>query len=108
MDHIRLETIKPKEMIPGYFGKFIHSENSTLAYWDIKEGYSIPDHAHYHEQIVNVLKGSFELVVEGKSMLLEAGSVVVVPSNIKHSGKSLTDCVIIDVFCPNRKEYNND
>ena len=34
-----------------------------------------------------------------------AGDIVYVPSNCKHSGKALTQCLLMDVFSPTRDEY---
>ena len=97
--------IQEKELIPGYSAKFIHSENMTFAYWDIKANYSLPEHSHPHEQVANIISGKFELTINGETKIMEPGSVAIVPSNAKHSGKSLTDCKIIDVFYPIREDY---
>ncbi len=105
MEHIQLKNIKAKEILPGYKGKFVHSEHMTIVHWDIKANSPMPEHSHVHEQVVNVMQGKFELTVQGKPLVLEPGSVVVIPSNIKHSGNALTDCSIIDVFYPVREEY---
>jgi quercetin dioxygenase-like cupin family protein len=94
-----------KEIVPGYHARFVHSENVTLAYWNIEEGKDLPKHAHPHEQVLNLIEGRFEVTVEDESKVLEAGSVVVIPSNVMHSGKSLTSCRIIDVFYPIRADY---
>lgn len=96
-----------KEIIPGYFAKFVHSENLTLVYWDIDEGAPLPEHSHSNEQVANVIEGRFELTVEGKTLALEPGQVAVIPANAVHSGKAITKCKIIDVFYPVREDYRN-
>jgi quercetin dioxygenase-like cupin family protein len=77
----------------------------TLAYWDIEEGNTLPKHAHPHEQVVNLIEGRFEITVDGESVVLEAGSVVIIPPNAMHSGKALVPSKIIDVFYPVRTDY---
>jgi quercetin dioxygenase-like cupin family protein len=57
MRFIKISDIKAKEIVSGFQGRFIHSENITVAYWDIKAGSSIPVHNHVHEMIVNVISG---------------------------------------------------
>ena len=36
---------------------------------------------------------------------LGPGDIAVIPPNVKHSGKSITNCKIIDVFYPIREDY---
>ena len=91
--------------MPGFRGRFVHSRHVTLAYWDVEEGATLPDHAHQHEQIVNVLEGELELTVQGKTRRFVPGAVVVIPGNVPHSGRALTPCRILDVFFPVRDDY---
>jgi quercetin dioxygenase-like cupin family protein len=108
MEVISVKNIKAKEIVPGFHGRFIHSENITIAYWDIKAGHSVPRHQHVHEMIVNVMEGKLELTVGNDTKLLETGMAVVIPSNVPHMATGVTDCKIIDVFYPVRSDYNND
>ena len=105
MEIIKLYEMPEREMAPGYHAKFVHSENMTIAHWNIEEGNALPKHSHHHEQVVNLIEGRFELTVDGESTILEAGSVVIIPSNVMHSGKAFTPCRIIDVFYPVRTDY---
>ena len=100
-----LDEVTEKEMLPGFSAKFVHSANVTVSYWTVKAGASLPEHAHPHEQISNVLEGDFEMVIDGEPRILKAQTVAVIPSNAKHSGRALTDCKIIDVFYPAREDY---
>jgi len=100
-----LNNLEARELLPGFHGKFIHSENMTFAYWEIKKGCLLPEHSHPHEQVANMLEGKFEIIIDGISTLLEPGDVGVIPSNAIHSGKALTDCKILDVFSPVREDY---
>lgn len=104
---IQLNQIEEKEFIKGFWVRFVHSENMTMAHWRIEEGHSLPDHAHPHEQVVNLIEGTFELTIDGVSHVLEAPAVAVVPSNVRHSGKALTKVRIIDAFYPAREDYKN-
>jgi len=105
MGFIELKGIKEKEIVPGYRAKFIHSENITLAYWEVDPGAELPEHSHPHEQIANVLEGQFELTVDGESRIMTPGQVAVIPSYVPHSGRAVTPCRLVDVFHPVREDY---
>ena len=82
-----------------------HNERMTIVYWNIEEGAEVPEHSHENEQVVNMLSGKYELTVDGDPHVLEPGCVVVIPPDVPHSGKALSDCVLLDAFCPVREDY---
>jgi quercetin dioxygenase-like cupin family protein len=101
----QIKDLPSKEMFPGYTGRFIHTASMTFAYWDVKAGSTVPEHSHIHEQVAHVLEGKFVLTVDGQPLELNDGNAAVIPSNIKHSGIAVTDCKLLDVFCPVREDY---
>ena len=101
----QLQKLKSHEVFPGFHGRFIHSDKMTLAFWEILKGSSVPEHDHHHEQVVNVLEGEFELIVDGVRHILSPGMVVTIPSHARHSGTAITDCKILDIFSPVREDY---
>jgi quercetin dioxygenase-like cupin family protein len=105
MKPIQIDELEAREIVPGYNARFVHSENLTLAYWTIKAGAALPSHQHPHEQIANVLEGEFELTLDGVVHPLKSGDVLIIPSEVVHSGKAKTDCRILDVFYPRREDY---
>lgn len=102
---MNLSEIPSKEIMPGYHGKMIHSNEMTWAFWDVEEGAMVPEHQHIHEQIMHVVEGRFEFTVDGETNIHEPGDVVVIPSNVPHGGKALTPCKLMDIFSPAREEY---
>jgi quercetin dioxygenase-like cupin family protein len=105
MDLKKLLEVESKEYMPGFHGRMIHTESMTFAYWDIEPGSSVHEHHHHHEQVVNMLEGEFELVVDGVSKVLQAGDIIVIPGNVPHSGTAISQSKILDVFCPVREDY---
>lgn len=100
-----LKDIPAKEIRPGFFGKMVHGEKSTLAIWEIKKGSVLEEHHHVHEQITLILDGEMEMIIGGEKFFLTAGSAHAIPSNVPHSAVAITDCKIIDSFAPARNDY---
>lgn len=105
MPFVPLENQEERELLPGFRARFVHSAHLTVAYWKIKAGAVLPDHAHPQEQISNVIEGAFELTIEGETRTLGRGTVAVIPAHTQHSGRAITQCQIIDVFYPVREDY---
>ena len=102
-----LDDIPEQEPVPGCRGKFVHSDNVTLACWDVDAKASLPEHAHPHEQVTTLVEGMFELTIGGETRLLRPRAVAVIPGDVKHSGRAITPCRIIDVFYPVREDYKS-
>jgi quercetin dioxygenase-like cupin family protein len=107
MKLINLADIEEKKILPGLHVRFVHSENMTFAYWNIDAGAALPDHKHPHEQVVNIIEGDFELTVAGEPRIIKPGDVVIIPGNVSHSGKAVTNSRVIDVFYPVREDYKS-
>ncbi len=105
MPFINIESLNEKEVFPGYRGRGIHTGTATYMFWKVDAGAAVPEHSHIHEQMANVLQGVFELTVDGQTELLEPGKVAVIPPNVKHSGRAITYCELLDVFYPEREDY---
>jgi quercetin dioxygenase-like cupin family protein len=104
-----LDAMAEREVFPGFHGRFVHSEAMTFAWWRVDAGAEVPEHAHPHEQVVNVLEGALSLTVDGKEMLLRAGDVVTIPGGVRHAARGLAGgCRVLDVFSPVREDYRFD
>jgi quercetin dioxygenase-like cupin family protein len=102
---IEWDKVEQKTVIPGFHGKFAHSNTMTFVLWDIDKGAILPEHSHMHEQVVHVYEGELEVTVDGKTTVLRGGSVGVIPPHAVHSGRALTDCKVMDAFYPLREDY---
>jgi quercetin dioxygenase-like cupin family protein len=99
------QSLEEKTIIPGFHGKVAHSANMTFVLWRIDAGAVLPEHAHLHEQVVQVFEGEMELTIDGEVNKTFAGSMAVIPSRARHSAKALTACRVMDVFYPIREDY---
>lgn len=104
--NVDLKSIPSKQLVAGVSGKYVHSKSFTVGYVSIEKGAIMPLHSHIHEQTSQVISGELEMTVDGKTVILKPGSILVIPSNALHSAKALTDCTVIDTFCPVREDYN--
>jgi quercetin dioxygenase-like cupin family protein len=105
MPFVTIEELPSHEVIAGYSARAVHTGTMTFMYWTVKAGAEMPLHSHIHEQVAHVLKGKFELVVDGEPRILEPGIVAVIPPHVSHGGKAITECELLDVFLPEREEY---
>ena len=105
MSFLNLAELKEKEPVPGFKVRFVHSENMTIAYWEIRADSVLPAHSHLHEQVTSIIEGEFELSIYEKTNLMRPDTVAIVPSNALHAGRAMSDCRIIDVFYPVREDY---
>ena len=105
MPFVDTPNLKVRPLVDGFRGRFIHTDQVTIGFVDADAGAMLPDHAHPHEQVTTCLSGEFELTVDGALHRLGAGQSVVIPGGVRHSGKAVTACKMLDVFQPPRDDY---
>ncbi len=105
MPEIKLASIDPIELSPGYTARFVHTEHMTFSFLEVKAGSASAEHSHLQEQVAMLTEGEFELTIEGRPVRFGPGSVIVIPSNVRHSGLAITDCKLMDVFTPVREDF---
>lgn len=102
---VTLSSLAAKEIFPGFRARIVHTERTSHSWVEIDAGAAFPEHRHPHEQVVNVLDGELELIVDGTPHRLTAGLSYVIPPETPHSGRAVTNCRVLDVFAPVREEY---
>jgi len=105
MPFIDYKTKRKLKIWEGIYGQVHHSNGMTNAHITIAKGIELPEHAHIHEQWTHLLEGEMEFVIGGEKQILTPGKTAFIPSNTPHSGKTLTDCKLIDVFMPVREDW---
>ena len=93
------------ERLPGWYGRYFHSPSMTFAHYDFVRGASIHEHFHPQEEVYEVIEGELEVAIDGVTQIARAGMVAIVPSNVPHSVKALTDGRAIIVDYPLRREF---
>ncbi|HTX76897.1 MAG TPA: cupin domain-containing protein [Terracidiphilus sp.] len=92
------------ERLPGWRGRFFHSEQMTVAHYEFRRGSSIHEHHHPQEEIYHVLEGELALTVDGVTQVARPGLAAIVPGNARHSAKALTDGRVVIVDAPRRDD----
>lgn len=105
MPSVDLNQLPVREIFPGLRARLLHTERVTHSWVEVDRGATFPEHQHPHEQIVSVLSGELQLVVEGVQHRLTPGVVFVIPPNVRHSGGSVSGCRVLDAFAPVRDDY---
>ena len=87
--------IDPAEMLageplPGWRGRFVHSENMTFSHYDIAaDAAPLHEHRHEQEEVWHVVDGELVVSIAGVERTLGAGGVAIVPPNTPHSVRAL-------------------
>lgn len=100
-----ISEIKKRELVEGISGRYFHTDSITIGFVDIVKGAILPAHSHIHEQTTQVTEGQLEMTIDGVTQVLEPGVITLIPSNVVHSARALTNCKVIDIFCPVREDY---
>jgi quercetin dioxygenase-like cupin family protein len=103
---IRQTDLPQVELVPGSNSRLVAGEQSMISFLKMdKHSYFAP-HRHHQEQIMIVLEGYCDEIIEGKRYRVQKGDVIVLPSNIEHGAYIYDeDVVVIDVFGEVRADY---
>ena len=98
MPFVDTSELRVIERRPGWRGRIFHSPSMTFAHYDFESGSSIHEHFHEQEEVWNVVEGALEITIDGVSRFAKPGIVAIVPSNVRHSVKALTNgrAIIVD------------
>lgn len=105
MPFLDTNSLPVRERLPGWHGRYFHSQNMTFAHYDFARGSSIHEHFHPEEEVYEVIEGELDVTIDGVTQIARAGLVAIVPANIRHSVKALTDGRAIIVDYPIRRDF---
>jgi quercetin dioxygenase-like cupin family protein len=105
MPFIDTNSLKVVERLPGWKGRYFHSDKMTFAHYEFVKDASIHEHHHPQEEVYEVLEGELEVTIDGKAEIARPGMVAIVPGEVKHSIRALSDGRAIIVDYPRRPEF---
>lgn len=105
MPFINYPAKKKLKIWDGIYGQIHHSAQMTCGHMTIAAGVALPEHQHPHEQWSHLLEGEMEFTIGGETRIMKGGETAFIPGNVPHSGRTLTNCKLIDVFSPPREDW---
>jgi len=99
VEHEKLNDLIGREMVVG--------DKIMLARVFLKKGAHVPLHHHHNEQVTYILEGALKFAIDGKEIVVHAGEVLCIPSNMPHEAWAEEDTLDLDVFNPPREDWLN-
>lgn len=94
------------ELVKGSNSRLIAGEQSMLSFLKMDAHSYFAPHRHKQEQIMVVLDGYCDEIIEGKLYRVKKGDVIILPSNIEHGAYIYDqDVQVLDVFGDVRADY---
>lgn len=107
LQYIPWHTIPLESLNPLLQRQFVVGQEIMLARVLLKKGCIVPLHSHHNEQLTYIVEGALKFYIDGKEIVVNAGEVLCIPSNMPHKAEALADTVDLDVFTPPRADWIN-
>ena len=88
--------------------RLITGDRMMLAHVYLKKGCIVPKHSHENEQLTYILEGALKFWIgedQKEEIVVSAGEVLLIPSNIPHKAEALEETLDVDVFSPPRQDW---
>jgi quercetin dioxygenase-like cupin family protein len=83
----------------------VHGERTLLAEFHLKQGHTLPRHAHPHEQAGYLVSGHLRFSIGAETFDARPGDSWCVPGGVEHGAEIVEDSIAIEVFSPVREDY---
>jgi quercetin dioxygenase-like cupin family protein len=91
MPFVDTKKINVWERLPGWRGRIFQSETMTFSCYEFTAGSSVHEHCHPTEEMWYVIDGELEITIDGKTQRAGPGVAAIVPFNVPHAVRALTD-----------------
>lgn len=107
LQYIPWHTIPLEDLNPLLKRQFVVGQDIMLARVLLDKGCIVPEHSHHNEQLTYIVEGALKFWIDGKEIVVHAGEVLCIPSNMPHKAEALEYTVDLDVFTPPRADWIN-
>jgi len=107
LQYIPWSKIPLEDLNPLLQRQFVVGQEIMLARVLLRKGCIVPQHSHHNEQLTYILQGALKFFIDGKEIVVHAGEVLCIPSNMPHKAEAMEDTVDLDVFSPPRADWIN-
>lgn len=101
----------PKERVSDTLERrLITGDRMMLAHVYLAKGCVVPKHSHANEQLTYILEGALHFWLgedQTEEVVVRAGEVLHIPSNLPHKALALEDTLDVDIFDPPREDWLN-
>ena len=104
----RLAEMPRATVSPMLDRRLITGDRMMLAHVYLKQGCIVPKHSHENEQFTYILEGALRFWIGddgAEEVVVRAGEVLHIPSNVPHKAEALEDTLDVDVFDPPRQDW---
>ena len=103
---IRPADLPVTELVKGSNSRLVVGEQAMISFLKMDAHSYFAPHRHRQEQIMIVLGGYCDEIIEGKLYRVKKGDVIILPSMVEHGAYiGDEDCEVIDVFGDVRGDY---
>ena len=105
LKHICWQDVELEKLNPLLHRQLVVGKDLMVARVLLKKGCIVPLHSHENEQITYILEGALKFWIDDKEIVVHAGEVLCIPSNMPHKAEALEDTVDVDIFNPPREDW---
>src|SRR4051794_23646136 len=85
---LRWPALDRAPLLPGITASVARGEQLSAVLYTLDAGALVPAHAHESEEFGQVIRGSLELEVAGRTTVLRAGEGFLIPGDVPHGARA--------------------
>ena len=108
--HFRWDDMPKEAVTDSISRRIITGDEMMIAHVYLNKGAVVPQHSHHNEQITYILEGALHFWIGedgAEEVIVGAGEVLHIPSNVPHRAQAIEDTLDVDVFSPPRADWLN-